>query len=116
MREGDEAVSAKICIRHRTGGRKDGNVYYFHCPGCDDLHGPDATWTWNGSIESPTLTPSVLVTYKDPDGAGDVTRCHSYIANGRIQFLSDCTHKLAGQTVDMVDFDTSPSARYLGKP
>lgn len=26
-------------------------------------------------------------------------RCHSFVANGNIQFLGDCTHELAGQTV-----------------
>lgn len=32
--------------------------------------------------------------------------CHSFVTDGKIQFLSDCTHDLAGQTVDMVDIDT----------
>lgn len=27
--------------------------------------------------------------------------CHSFVTDGRIQFLSDCTHSLAGQTVDL---------------
>jgi len=29
--------------------------------------------------------------------------CHSFITDGKIQFLSDCTHHLAGQTVDLND-------------
>ncbi len=28
-------------------------------------------------------------------------RCHTFITDGRIQFLGDCSHKLAGQTVDL---------------
>jgi hypothetical protein len=28
-------------------------------------------------------------------------RCHSFVTDGRIQFLSDSTHALAGQTVDL---------------
>lgn len=32
-------------------------------------------------------------------------RCHMYIREGKIQFLSDCSHALAGQTVEMPDFD-----------
>ena len=28
-------------------------------------------------------------------------RCHSFVTDGRIQFLSDSTHVLAGQTVDL---------------
>jgi hypothetical protein len=31
--------------------------------------------------------------------------CHSFVTDGRIQFLNDCTHSLAGQTVDLPDFD-----------
>ena len=27
--------------------------------------------------------------------------CHSFVTDGLIQFLGDCTHALAGQTVDM---------------
>jgi len=27
--------------------------------------------------------------------------CHSFVTDGRIQFLGDCTHNLAGQTVDL---------------
>jgi len=27
--------------------------------------------------------------------------CHSYVTDGRIQFLADCTHALAGLTVDL---------------
>jgi hypothetical protein len=28
-------------------------------------------------------------------------RCHSFITDGKIEFLSDCTHSLAGQTVEL---------------
>jgi len=38
-----------------------------------------------------------------PDGIPSV--CHSFVTDGRIQFLTDCTHALAGQTVDIPDFD-----------
>ena len=31
--------------------------------------------------------------------------CHSFVTNGRIQYLGDCTHKLAGQTVDLPDWE-----------
>lgn len=74
------------------------------CPGCKCLHpiyhkredhrGP--VWGWNGSYDKPTFTPSLLV-------RGTMGVCHSFITDGRIQFLSDCTHHLRGQTVDMVD-------------
>jgi len=39
----------------------------WYCPGCKCSHGvpipPHAkAWQWNGSLEAPTLSPSVLVT------------------------------------------------------
>lgn len=68
-----------------------------YCPGCEDTHqmpveaGHSCRWQWNGSLDRPTLQPSVHV----------IGRCHSWINDGKIQFLSDCTHKLAGQTVPL---------------
>lgn len=32
--------------------------------------------------------------------------CHSFVVDGRIQFLGDCTHELVDKTVDIPDFDT----------
>lgn len=79
------------------------------CPGCDSAKGipvpaedgslpPDGPhWSFDGNLEAPTLNPSILQ-YE----SGSVPRCHSYVVNGQWQFLSDCTHQLAGQTVNMV--------------
>ncbi len=78
----------------------------FLCPGCGIPHNViiDASagrscWTWNGSLDAPTFTPSILVT-----GTKGDRRCHSFVTDGRIQFLSDCDHALAGQTVDLPEF------------
>ena len=30
--------------------------------------------------------------------------CHSFVKDGQIQFLSDCSHELAGQTVPLPDW------------
>jgi hypothetical protein len=71
----------------------------FWCPGCEQAHGPkiegDAPWTWNSDREKPTISPSILVTYHDD------RRCHSFVREGNIEFLSDCTHKLSGKTVPL---------------
>lgn len=83
----------------------------FHCPGCKSLHGipiagPEA-WEWNGDKVKPTITPSILVmgTRFKADHPGDLAqedaRCHSFIRDGQIQFLADCAHPLAGQTVPL---------------
>jgi hypothetical protein len=31
--------------------------------------------------------------------------CHSFVTDGRIQFLTDSNHALAGQTVDLPDVE-----------
>lgn len=99
------------------------NGFLFRCPGCKVVHsvhygvGDGPRWTWNGNVEQPTFTPSILVRYPTwvppaspenmnvgPQTKVDVV-CHSFITDGRIQFLSDCTHELAGQTVDMVEWE-----------
>lgn len=87
----------------------------FWCPGCESLHavwirGPNA-WGFNGDYERPTFTPSVLVTYDgtdagQPRGEGEdrapAARCHTFITNGVIDFLGDCSHALAGQKREIV--------------
>ena len=63
---------------------------------------------YNGDAEKPTFTPSVLVTYNGSDAGKDgapPSVCHSFVTDGRIQFLADCTHALAGQTVGLPDFE-----------
>lgn len=61
-----------------------------------------SNWTWNGSVDSPTVRPSVLTRGGDVDGEHV---CHSWINDGRVQFLGDSSHALAGQTVDLLDVD-----------
>jgi len=67
----------------------------------------DGAWTWNGSAVKPTFMPSVSVTYPGPDAGKDGAPpavCHSFVVDGQMQFLSDCTHALAGQTVPIPDW------------
>lgn len=103
--------------------------YEFKCPGCGGVHilpvGPGngevyARWSFNGSMDSPTFSPSVLAHGQqlefDADGewsggwvldlSGNTIpyTCHSFVTDGRIQFLGDCTHALSGQTVDLPEF------------
>lgn len=73
------------------------------CPGCEGMHvvpieGVGA-WQWNQSLHSPTLQPSVRVRYGDNQPTD--RQCHFFVTEGRMQFLADCTHKLAGQNVDI---------------
>lgn len=104
--------------------RTTGDCITFRCPGCGDNHTvpipphPRA-WGFNGDLERPTLTPSLLVRsghYGEAWKQGDPCWCgkdlgfscyccHSFVRDGRIEFLSDCTHALAGKTVDLLDVD-----------
>jgi hypothetical protein len=51
-------------------------------------------------MDRPTFSPSILVTWEWGERRGKKV-CHSYVREGQIQFLGDCTHKLAGQTVPL---------------
>lgn len=83
------------------------------CPGClaafpesHARHGLNVAnvHTWNGDVDRPTFTPSLMWNHEFGGmPAGYI--CHSYITDGMIQFLSDCTHPLAGQTVELLDIE-----------
>jgi hypothetical protein len=157
-----------------------------YCPACEQAHAftvevfdrhdgkgkythradgsPQPVWQWDGNLERPTFSPSMLAYYtvhlcppdyvhsevcKDygtdacthighgiewlnpdgslrrvsidddrdnpPEGVTEVYtsglphvadpaygNCHSFLKDGQWQFLSDCAHAMAGQTVDMV--------------
>lgn len=55
-------------------------------------------WSWNGDMEKPTLKPSILTT-------GGNWKCHTFVNDGLVQFLGDCTHELAGKTVELLEVD-----------
>ena len=57
-------------------------------------------WKWNGDIERPTVTPSILVNSLRPE-----RQCHLYLTNGFIKYLSDCHHDLAGHNIEMLDWE-----------
>ena len=88
----------KVIELKRPNGER--NLYAIFCPGCECLHGFDERWTFNGDFEKPTFSPSMLVNKNEPE-----RQCHSFVSNGRIQFLNDCFHQYAGQTLDLEDID-----------
>jgi len=58
-------------------------------------------WEFNGDVDKPTFSPSILVRHHE----WTVEKvCHSFVRDGKIEFLNDCTHELAGKTVPMEDF------------
>lgn len=85
------------------------NLWVFHCPGCgydhglwirQCLEGGNPQWSFNGDVDKPTFSPSLLVYVDD---TRKESQCHSFIRDGMIQFLDDCKHELAGQTVEIPD-------------
>lgn len=91
-----------------------GDSVGFHCPGCDYVHVVSVTassrpnWSYNGNPDAPTFSPSVLIRtgravnpsfVPEPGDPPEV--CHSFVVDGQIQFLTDCTHPLVGQTVPL---------------
>ena len=111
------------------------NQFGFNCPGCGETHVlpvapaasgmPRPVWGFNGNGDAPTFTPSVLArdghhadgdakecwcTYEARFGRPPPFKCgicHSFVTDGMIQFLGDCTHALAGQTVPLPDWSES---------
>ncbi len=100
------------------------------CPGCKETHiipvsGPNA-WEFYDNLERPTLTPSLLIKtghytsqHKDGDNCWCTYNtenkdnpapfkcgvCHSFITLGTIRFLTDSTHHLAGQMVELPEIE-----------
>ena len=55
-------------------------------------------WSWNGDTEKPTLKPSISTT----DGTH---KCHTFVNDGMVKFLADCTHEFAGKTLPLNEVD-----------
>jgi hypothetical protein len=51
-------------------------------------------------MEATTFSPSLLCNQHHAQ-----SRCHLFVRDGRIEFLSDCHHELAGKTVEIPDWD-----------
>jgi len=93
-------IEWKLVKKLATVRHIDGSFYawIFQCPGCHDVHLVDGRWSFNNDQEKPTFQPSLKRTRPG-------YCCHSFVRDGKIQFLGDCTHELAGQTVEIPDWD-----------
>lgn len=82
---------------------------WFWCPGCEGYHmvpvsvgtrrhpgttHKDKTWLWNGSVDKPTLTPSV-----NHPGV-----CHFFITDGVVKYCGDSKHGYAGKDYALPKF------------
>jgi len=109
-RKADSGSRAGICERRLNMPAKIHNYgsgdWGFYCPGCGHEHSfrvnGDTTrpqWEWNGSLDKPSFTPSLMV------NKGTPSQCHLVVTDGKIQFQPDCHHALKGQTVEMKDWE-----------
>lgn len=90
--------------------------YMFWCPGCKSAHpyyvrthpqahSKNIVWGFNGDVEKPTFTPSLLMFRSHyQDGRVAQPLCHIFLTDGVIQFLADCEHELKGQSVPLPDW------------
>lgn len=90
-------------IEHIYQGEKyHHDQYEYMCLGCGYTHVFALTHEgghhqWNNDYDNPTVTPSLVQNFTPG------SMCHSFIRNGHIQYLTDCTHHLAGQTISLPD-------------
>lgn len=79
------------------------------CPACQQIHGFDERWSFNGDMVNPTFKPSMLVhenkNYREVSNDKHGHRCHSFVTDGKIKFLGDCTHNMKNQTIELEHFD-----------
>lgn len=99
MRAGDiligYAVECPACAADDAG-----SMHLFYVNMYDDKPG----WTFNGNFEKPTFRPSMMARCTlGPEKREH--RCHSFVTDGKIQYLGDCTHALRGKTIDLPELD-----------
>ena len=96
---------AKVEIYESNGWKQ----CWFYCEGCKCTHAftvghpeieKSPLWTWNNNIEKPTFSPSLLVNGSFPE-----SRCHSFVNDGKIQYLGDCFHELKNKTIELTEIE-----------
>lgn len=88
----------------------NGRAFWF-CPGCKEGHsvpvdgsgGSNHNWAWNGSMEAPTITPSVRHFIpagpygENEEQVPERTTCHYFVTDGNINLLDDSSaHQVRG--------------------
>lgn len=59
-------------------------------------------WSWNGDTEKPTVKPSILTQFQWGEDRVTV-RCHTFVNDGMVEFLQDCSHEFAGHTLHLLE-------------
>lgn len=95
------------CEHYRDGDPEPaGGLHALPIAGSGTIPGP--SWNFDGNLEAPTLSPSILTrtehTRRWVEGElvdAGLFVCHSFLVAGVWQFLGDCTHQYANQHVPM---------------
>lgn len=97
---------AKIRVNENIhNGEKFHHTQYFYmCLGCGYEHcfalrKDGGHHEFNMDLNKPTVSPSLLQNFT----LGKT--CHSFMKNGMIQYLGDCHHHLAGQTIELPEIN-----------
>jgi len=93
-------IKVKLNIDEETGRKYHPTQYAYFCRGCGyehvfELKSTGGHHEFNGDLNNPTVSPSLV------QGWVGSKRCHSFIRDGKIQYLDDCEHELRGQTVEL---------------
>ena len=92
----------KVKVENHISGETS---YWLWCPACEEAHRLTNAWQFDGNLELPTFSPSIMVV--KPEGLAVsprvIERCHSFVRWGRWEYLADCDHALAGKTIPVVD-------------
>ena len=91
-------------VEHKHEGIVLKTQYLYFCEGCGyehafALNSEGGHHSFNLDLDNPSVSPSLLQNFVPGK------TCHSYIKEGKIQYLSDCWHSLAGQTIELPEID-----------
>lgn len=93
---------AKILVQeHIHNGEKYHHTQYlYYCEGCKTSHAfglksEGGNHDFNMDLNNPTVSPSLVANFSPG------TMCHSFIRNGKIEYLNDCWHDLKGRTIEL---------------
>lgn len=83
---------------YKSQNRIIGHIIF--CPACDTYHMfTNDVWKFNGDLDKPTFKPSMLIN-KDLSNPNH-PRCHSFVTNGKIKYLGDCSHDMKNTEIEL---------------
>ena len=100
----------RICVPRKRDGVITG--YYIWCVACKHAHVYEVPgWSFNGNLEKPSFTPSLLEFYTKPGTNQRIITCHFFVTDGIIKYCGDCPHELNCQNLPL---EQIPENYHLG--